>query len=140
MAIRIFSKIRHTYYRLKHDYFTRQNILVVVFIALFALLSISSVSSMSRNWQQQKQIEERQIVLAKLKAEVTALEQEKIYHQSLEYQDLLAREKQNKKLPGETMLILPKNSESTKNKYAETVAEATPKPSNLQQWIDFFLR
>jgi len=134
----MFAKLRRGYYTLKHNYLNRANIFVVVILVVFGILAISSVSSMSRNWQQQKQVEARQIELARLAAEVATLEYEKAYHQTREYQELLAREKQNKKLPGETMLLLPPNSDSAKQKYAETDDGEEAPPPNIIQWLNFF--
>jgi cell division protein FtsB len=135
---KIFTPISQFYYRFKHAYITRENIGVIIIFVLFGVLSIYSVSAMTRNWQQQQQVEQRKLDLARLQAEVATLEYEKIFHQSREYAELLARQKQNMKLPGETMLILPANSESARAKYADSTEAEPLAPSHLDEWLNFF--
>ena len=49
----------------------------------------------------------------------------------------MARKKQNKMLPGETMVILPNNSEKAKTKYSDIDDKTEKKRSNFEEWLDF---
>lgn len=133
------EKVRHIIYKLRHDYFTRENSFLIFIFALLALWSGSSVIAMDRSWQQQRALDAEKIELARLEAEVATLEFERKYYESHEYQELAAREKQNKMLPGETMLRLPPNSSAAKAKYKAVDEISADKPSNLQQWLKFLL-
>ena len=59
------------------------------------------------------------------------------YYLTAEYQELTARAKQGKILDGETMVILPDNSESAKNKYSEESSSTQNNESNFSQWLRF---
>jgi hypothetical protein len=73
-----------------------------------------------------------------LELEVDNLAAENAYYQTEEYQELAARLRQNKKLPGETMIYLPDNTEEAKAKHktSEGTINSEP-PSNFEQWINF---
>jgi cell division protein FtsB len=131
------AKLRHLIYVLRHDYFTRENSLLIVIFIIFALWVGSSVTAMSRNWQQQRNLDAAKSQLTKLQAEVATLGYEQQYYQSTEYQELAAREKQNKMLPGETMLRLPPNTADAIAKYAAADTQAVPRLSNPEQWLKF---
>jgi len=40
-------------------------------------------------------------------------------------------------LPGETMVILPDNTEKAKNKYSDIDSGTGKKRSNFEEWLDF---
>ena len=75
--------------------------------------------------------------LAKLKLEITNMELEQEYYRTEEYQELVARAKLGKMLPGETMVILPKNSRAAKEKYMRTEVMVTEEQSNFEIWMSF---
>lgn len=131
--------LRRWSYKFKHDYFTIDRVAFIVAIAICAAWTWGAISSMTRNWELEQRVVSRRKELALLRLEVENLELENQYYKSEEYQELAAREKQNKKFPGETMIYLPPNSESAKNKYktATPVAEDTATPSNFEQWMSF---
>ena len=54
-----------------------------------------------------------------------------------EYKELMARMKLGKKAEGETMVILPENSENARTKYLEKELEESEYRSNFSQWLDF---
>jgi len=94
---------------------------------------------MERNWQQQRYLEAQRVELVRLQVEVSTLGLEQLYLESEEYQELAARKRQNRMLPGETMLRLPPNSETARNKFASDDELAAPRLSNPQQWLRFLL-
>ena len=75
-----------------------------------------------------------------LELDVNKIKLENQYYASDEYQELEARKLLGKKLPGEVMIDLPKNSEIAKNKHPKpTLNEQIEarKPSNFEQWMEF---
>lgn len=106
-------------------------------LVLLASWTVGAISSMSRNWELEQKLQNRQLSAARLQIEVETLKLEQQYYKTSEYQELMAREKQNKKLAGETVVILPKNSEAAKDKYSETKVNKQRQKSNFRQWLDF---
>ncbi len=98
-----------------------------------------SITSMSRNWELEQTLaeKEREKVLLALEVETMGLENQ--YYASNEYQELSARLRQNKKATGETMVYLPENSDEAKNKHRDEMNETIEpeQPSNLSQWLSF---
>jgi len=93
---------------------------------------------MSRNWELSQKINQKKSELALLELEVRTMELENEYYASVEYQELSARAKQNKKLEGENLVYLPENSEEAKNKYKTVASVAEPEePSSFSQWMSF---
>ncbi|MBQ7802611.1 hypothetical protein IJ380_02005 [Candidatus Saccharibacteria bacterium] len=131
-------ELRRLYFRLKHDYFSFDNVVFFVAIVLCFFWTYSSISAMSRNWELSQKIATRRSELELLNREVQILELENAYYRSAEYQELSARAKQNKKLEGENLVYLPENSEAAKKKYDTlAVAEEVVEPSNFSQWMSF---
>lgn len=135
------TKIRKTQYWLKHNVFVFDNIIIFIALALCLIWTWGTISSMSRNWSLAQELSDKQREKALLELEVETLELENEYYLSEEYQDIAARKYQNKMSPGETMIYLPNNSETAKNKHAEednTVDQSyTDDTSNFNQWIKF---
>lgn len=131
-------KLRRFNYFIKHDFFTVEKLALATALTLCAAWTWGAISSMSRNWALEQRIESRKRELTLLKLEVENLELENRYFASTEYQELAARRQQNKKLPGETLVYLPKNSATAKNKHQKrkerSIFEAPP---NLKQWLSF---
>lgn len=136
------TRIRKAQYWLKHDLFVFDNIIIIV-AAIFCLIwTWGSISSMSRNWTLAEELMNQQREKALLELEVDTLELENEYYRSAEYQELAARKYQNKKLPGETMIYLPDNSEAALNKHKQTATDDSPaladaSLSNFEQWLAF---
>ena len=132
------TKIRRLYFRLKHDYFSFDNVVFVVAIVMCFFWTYSSISAMSRNWELSQKIATKRRELQILQYEVDILKLENDYYRSAEYQELSARAKQNKILEGEHLVYLPENSESAKTKYKTTSdSEIAAEPSNFSQWMSF---
>ena len=136
---KIKTRIRRLYFRIKHDYFSFDNVVFFIAIAACFIWTYSSLSAMSRNWELSQKISARKKELALLEYEVEVMELENAYYRSAEYQELSARAKQNKMLEGENLVYLPENSETARNKYeTETEDASTPaEPSNFSQWMSF---
>ena len=91
------NRLRRFAFKLKHEYFTFDNILIFVAVILCLFWTYGSISSMSRNWKLASDFETRKKELALLNLEVETLELENDYYRSDEYKELSARKNQNKK-------------------------------------------
>ena len=134
------TKARKAKYWLKHDFFVFDNVLIFAAIVLCLLWTWGTISSLSRNWALAKEMINREREQALLELEVETLELENSYYESAEYQELAARKYHNKKLPGETVISLPENSEIAKTKHTADVVASSPKVkemSNFEQWMAF---
>lgn len=135
------TKVRKFNYWLKHELLVFDNIVIMIALLLCFSFTWGAISSMSRNWSLAAEVASREREKALLELEVETLELENSYYLSEEYQELAARKYQGKKLPGETMIYLPKNSEYAKQKHTNT-PETSPsitleEMSNFEQWIKF---
>jgi hypothetical protein len=134
------QNIRKTYYHLKHNFFTTNNI--VIGIALFIAISWAwgSVGVLERNYRLQREIyaKERQLQLVELETETLKYQQR--YYESDEYKELAVRQRLGLVLPGEKVLIMPANSEVASGS-DETDKNLSAQPalrqSNFEQWINF---
>lgn len=136
------TRIRKAQYWLKHDLFVFDNIIIIVAAICCLVWTWGSISSMSRNWSLAEELMSQQREKALLELEVDTLELENEYYRSTEYQELAARKYQNKKLPGETMIYLPANSEAAMNKHKQTPTDSDDSVtdttlSNFEQWLAF---
>ena len=130
-------KFRQLRYKLKTELLTFSHLAVVILLILFVWWTSSSISALNRNWTLQQRLSERQVEKMRLEIEVETLKLEQEYLKSAEYQEYMARAKQNRMFPGETMVILPQNSEAAKNKAKEYQPETREK-SNFELWLDFW--
>ena len=134
--------LRRYKYRLKHDYLSIENVILVLAIVMCLVWTYQSIESMSRNWALTEKLNSERRSLELLEIEVETAELENEYYRSAEYQELMARKLANKQLPGENMVYLPENSEAAKNKHSEvaTVAETPAKEySNFEKWMMYLL-
>lgn len=135
------TKVLRQRYRLKHDLFSFDDVVLMVALGLCFIFTWGAISSMSRNWSLAQEVANRQRAKAVLELEVETLELENAYYLSDEYQELAARKYQGKKLPGETMVYLPPNSETAKNQHqpdaAPDAAVTVATMSNFEQWLKF---
>ena len=128
-----FRKIQ---YRLKHGFFTPENVVLMLAIFLCLMWTYRSIEAMSRNWELSEKLNSERKSLELLKIETQMAELENEYYNTNEYQELMARKLANKQLAGEHMVYLPENSEVAKNKHkksAELVAEK--EYSNFEKWM-----
>ena len=131
------SKFRQWKYKMRHDYFSPENIVLLVAILFCLVWTYQSVVAMSRNWELAERLntDKKSLELAKLEVEAAELENE--YYESQEYQELAARRLANKQLPDEKMVYLPENSEAAINKHAKVAIEEAPEKeySNIEKWF-----
>ena len=134
--------IRKFIYRIRHDYLTFNNLVIVVAFLIAAGWTWGSLQVMQRNYTLQKEIDykKRQLQLAELQKQ--NLEFQKRYYETDEYKELAARESLGLVMPGEKVLILPENSVAVqeadkKAKNAGRIAVVQEQTSNLEQWLNF---
>ena len=131
------SWFRRLNYKLKHDFFTVENVVLAVAIFLCLVWTYQSVAAMSRNWELSERLATERKNLELLSVEVETNELENAYYRSEEYQELMVRKHLDKKLPGENMVVMPANSEEAKNKH-ETKAQVAKEEkefSNFEKWM-----
>jgi len=134
--------IRKTYYLIRHRYLTMNNMVIVVALIIGAGWAWGSVQMMQRNFDLQKEIDDkkRQQVLIQLQADMLGYEQR--YFSSSEYQELAIRERMGLAMPGEKVLILPPNTTAAQKadqliSNDSSSQEATVPPSNFELWMNF---
>jgi len=132
--------IRRLYYRISHDYFTVNNAVIAVGLMIAAGWVWGSLDVMQRNYSLQKELDDksRQLIVAQLDNENAKLEQR--YFRTDEYKGLAVRQRLGLVTPGESVLILPPNSEAVKaDDETNSVVSSAPQVSisNFTQWINF---
>ena len=131
------TQLRRLSYFTKRDFLTVHNIATAGAIILGLVFTYNAVTATTRNWQLEQKLKERSLESAKLQIEVDTLTLEKQYYNTDEYQEIMARKKQNKMLEGETMVILPNNTEKAKTKYSDIDNKTDQERSNFEEWLDF---
>lgn len=131
------TKYRRLIYKLKHDYFSVENVVLMLAVFLCLMWTYQSITAMSRNWSLTERLTAEKKSLELLNVEVETAELENEYYKSDEYQELLARKVLDKQLPGEKMVVMPANSEEAKNKHKTvTIDEKEERDySNLEKWM-----
>ena len=134
------NKFRRLRYIFRHDFFTIENVILILAIILCLTWTYQSIVAMSRNWELSERLTAERKTLELLNVEVEALELENEYYKTDEYQELMARRNLDKELDGENMVVLPENSEEAKNKHKETSATIQDvKYSNFEKWMRYLL-
>lgn len=129
-------KAKRLLYRLRRDYLTLNNVVIVAALLIALNWTWSSIEVMQQNYQLQQLVDSKkqQVVLEELR--VSTLELEGKYYNSLEYQELAVRERMGKGMPGEKAIIVPSTDGPTVTPTQKTTV--TPKKSsNFQQWVNF---
>ena len=137
---RIEAKFRRLKAKLRQEILVPERLVLLSIPFLLFIWLVGSISSLSRNWSLQQEIVEKETEKAYLELQVETEELENQYYASEEYQELAARKLQNKKLAGETLVYLPKNSEVAKSKHKEATSEekvVKSELSNFDQWMRF---
>lgn len=132
------TNIRRWYYHARHNYFTTNNLVVLIGLFVAASWAWGSVQAMERNYALQKEIDYKQRELRLSELETQKLQFERNYFKSDEYKELAVREKLGLIMPGEKVLILPPNTPgaSAGEQKTTTIARAVPE-SNFQAWVNF---
>ncbi len=131
------TKYRRLIYKLKHDYFSVENVVLMLAVFLCLMWTYQSIMAMSRNWSLTERLTAEKKSLELLNVEVETAELENEYYKSDEYQELLARKVLDKQLPGEKMVVMPDNSEEAKNKHRVAIMNDKEERdySNLEKWM-----
>lgn len=130
------AKFRRINYKLKHDFLTVENVVMLLAIVLCLVWAYQSIVAMSKNWELAETLSEKNKQLELLTVEVETAELENEYYKTEEYQELMARKYLDKKMPGEDMVVMPENSEYAKNKYKIVEEEKEEKEySNFEKWM-----
>lgn len=132
------ARFRRFKYRLRHDFFTIENVVLVLAIILCLNWTYRSIEAMSRNWELSERLNSAEKTLELRKIEIETQELENAYLASDEYQELSARKFANKQLEGENMVYMPENSERAKTKHNNEVASVSEEKkeySNFEQWM-----
>ena len=135
------SKIntRKIIYTIRHRYLTLNNAVIVVAFIIAASWVWGSLGVMQRNYNLQKEVDYKKRQLELTELQKTSLELQQRYYQTSEYQELAAREALGLVQPGESVLILPENSQAAKSADIATVTstQVVDQTSNLEQWVNF---
>ena len=132
----LFLKWRRLKFKIKRDYLSVENVILVLAIFLCLMWTYQSIMAMSRNWSLTERLTTEKKSLDLLKVEVETAELENEYYKTDEYQELLARKYLDKKLPGENMVVMPANSERAKNLHKTTsVVKQARDYSNFEKWM-----
>lgn len=133
--------IRRLYYRVRHDFLTRENMLVIVALVIAASWVWGSLTVMQRNYDLQRELDQEKQQLTLVQLQVANEQLQQTYYNSSEYQELSAREELGLAQPGENLLVLPTNSQAAINadKTATTPVAVAPveHSNNLEQWFNF---
>lgn len=127
-------KLRKLFFRLKHGFFSIENIVLIIAIILCLIWTYQSILAMSRNWVLTERLSSNQHTLELLKVEVETLTLENEYYKTTEYQELAARKLLNKKLNGEQLVLLPENSSVAQTKHTLLTPKTQSTISNFQKW------
>ena len=133
------TKIRRFRYKVRHEYLTIENVVLLIAIILCLNWTYRSIEAMSRNWELSENLRTTRKNLELKKVEIEMAELENAYYETEEYQELAARKFAGKQLDGEKMVYMPENSEQARNKHANdtavTVVEEKKEYSNFEQWM-----
>ena len=134
-------KIKRLIYKIRHQYLTLNNVVLVVALMIAAGWAWGSLEMMSRNYQLQRELSDRKRQLALTQVEVDNKRLAQKFYKTDEFLELSARESLNLAKPGESMLILRVPSAEIQQKIdAEkktAVSAQTDKESNFDQWVNF---
>lgn len=134
---KIKTQLRRLRYYTKKDFLTVHNVATAAALILGLVFSYNTITATTRNWQLEQKMKERSLEAKVLQLEVDTLKLEQEYYKTEEYQEIMARAKQGKMLDGETMVILPDNSEKAIKKYEDFDSDTTSERSNFEEWLDF---
>lgn len=117
---------------------------IVFWVGLIFLLYMFAIltNETGKNYQLRAKSEELETQISQLESQIEELGYKVTYYRTASYQDRLAREKLGMQTPGESVVIIKKDTGTTQEVQAETVDlrtldEIESSKSNWQQWIDF---
>jgi hypothetical protein len=112
---------------------------MAVFTAVFLGLVASALSNFAKAQELEKRMEELKTEQVALSVERAKLEADGLFFATDEYRELVLK-RQGKKLPDETMIILPERVETVVEAPKDEVRESekTSAAANRKAWLDFF--
>ena len=135
-------KIKPLIYKIRHQYLTTNNMVLMVALLIAASWVWGSLNMMTRNYQLQGELSDKKRQLALMQVDVDNKRLAQKYYKTDEFLELSARESLNLVKPGERMLILQSPStevqqkiDSEKNISVNRVE--INKDSNIDQWVNF---
>lgn len=135
------TKIKRATYKIRHQYLTINNVVLVVALMIAAGWVWGSLNMMSRNYQLQRELSDKKRQLAKTQIDVDNKRLEQKYFKTDEFLELSARQSLNLVRPGEKVLVLQAPSAELQQKIDTENTPTKPnndlKDSNLDQWINF---
>ena len=133
--------IRRIIYHIRHNYLTLNNGVILIAVVIAIGWVYGSLEVMQKNYRLQKALDDKskQLIVAQLDTASAQLEQR--YYKTDEYKELAVRQRLGLVTPGESVIILPVNSESAKS-IDKTISTSPTqnKPveiSNFSQWMNF---
>ena len=123
---------------------TTNNAVVVIAAVIAISWAWASVGVVQRNFELQKEIDDKLRTKRLVELETQNLAYEQQYYKSGEYLSLEVKKRLGLAEPGEKVLILPPNSPSVKSEDGGEAQSVTPgqdtqasEPTNAQQWMNF---
>lgn len=115
------------------------NVVIAVAFIIAASWIWGALGMMERNYKLQKVLDLKKRELRLVDLQTQNLQFQKRYYQTDEYKELAVRQSLGLGRPGESVLVLPANSEEAKRVDAQAAAQtaALPATSNLEQWVNF---
>lgn len=132
------DKWRRTKFKMKHDFFTVENVVLILAIVMCLVWAYQSIEAMTRNWELSERLVtgKRELELVKMEVETAELENE--YYKTNEYQEIIARKTLDKQYNGENMVVLPENSDEAKNKHKKEATNIIKKEyTNSEKWMRY---
>jgi len=133
--------IRRIIYHIRHNYLTLNNGVILIAIIIAIGWVYGSLEVMQKNYKLQKTLDDksRQLIVAQLDTASAQLEQR--YYKTDEYKELAVRSRLGLVTPGESVVILPPNSETVKSMDKPTnsdqLQDESVELSNFSQWMNF---
>ena len=136
------TNTKRFFYSLKRSVLTFNNLVILVAFFIAASWVWGSLGAMQRNFSLQREVDQmhRELELAQLQRD--SLELQGRFYKTAEYQELAARESLGLVMPGESLLILPPNSEAAQAADSAYVNDSSGQSSgasvsNFELWINF---
>ncbi len=136
-------KIQRFIYHAKHQYLTMNNVVLAVAAVIAMSWVWASVQAVQRNYQLQREVDDKQRQLALTQLQTDTLAYQQKYYQSHEYLSLEAKRRLGLAEPGEKVVVLPPNTAAAiaKDKAASTTdttsASVDDQTPPFQQWMNF---
>lgn len=138
MSVSAKDKWRRAKFKMKHNFFTVENVVLILAIIMCLVWAYQSIEAMSKNWELSERLAtgRKELELTKMEVETAELENE--YYKTNEYQEIIARKTLDRQLDGENMVVLPENSDEAKTRHSEQKVEIINKEyTNFEKWMKY---